>query len=65
MNDSCMSHPQSSENDFFSSGLPKGGFPGGGFFLNSEKQEKEFTVEREMSKAGEAGKDAHKFGCID
>jgi len=35
--DSRMSHPQSSENDLFSSWPPKGGFPGDGCFLNTEK----------------------------
>ena len=35
--DSCISHPQSSENDLFSAWPPKGGFPGAGCFLNSEK----------------------------
>jgi len=29
------------------------------------REEKEFTVGRGMSKAGEVGKDAHEFGCRD
>jgi len=35
--DSYMSHPQSSENNLFSSCSLEGGFPGSGCFLNTEK----------------------------